>query len=175
MYPRFIQHFIDIQLPTLGVPFNDDYEAPKLTRKMFTSLRKPGKDFSGKVTPLFDHMLIPAAENDNAAEDVPAAEDIPTQQSPQTAASSHEEAADTLSQTSSSSSEDQDFHISQRKPDTPSTTSAHSSQVRPEDIMSIQNLQTLCNTLLQRVEALEATTSAQGHQIQILKARLKKH
>ncbi|GKC00456.1 hypothetical protein Tco_0986592, partial [Tanacetum coccineum] len=34
MYPRFLQLFLNIQLPNLVIPFNDIYETPKLTKKV---------------------------------------------------------------------------------------------------------------------------------------------
>ncbi|GJS98276.1 putative ribonuclease H-like domain-containing protein [Tanacetum coccineum] len=59
MYLRFLQLFLNIQLPNLVIPFNDIYETPKLTKKVFTNMRKPGKGFSGRVTQLFQNMLAP--------------------------------------------------------------------------------------------------------------------
>ncbi|GJW46376.1 putative ribonuclease H-like domain-containing protein [Tanacetum coccineum] len=38
-------------------PFNDTYETPKHTQKVFTNIRRKGKSFSGTVTPLFQSML----------------------------------------------------------------------------------------------------------------------
>ncbi|GJY87220.1 hypothetical protein Tco_0501848 [Tanacetum coccineum] len=58
MYPRFLQLFLNIQLPNLVIPFNDIHETPKLTKKVFTNMRKPVKGFSGRVTPLFHNMLV---------------------------------------------------------------------------------------------------------------------
>ncbi|GJW10041.1 hypothetical protein Tco_1575868, partial [Tanacetum coccineum] len=40
-------------------PFNDTYETPKHTKKVFTNMKRKGKDFSGRVTPLFASMLAP--------------------------------------------------------------------------------------------------------------------
>ncbi|GKE03769.1 hypothetical protein Tco_1395787 [Tanacetum coccineum] len=59
MYPRFLQLFLNIQLPNLVIPFNDIYETPKLTKKVFTNIRNPGKGFLGRVTQLFQNMLAP--------------------------------------------------------------------------------------------------------------------
>ncbi|GJV59850.1 hypothetical protein Tco_1465950 [Tanacetum coccineum] len=38
--------------------FNDDYDTPSHTKKVFANMRRKGKDFSRIVTPLFDTMLI---------------------------------------------------------------------------------------------------------------------
>ncbi|GJV30839.1 putative ribonuclease H-like domain-containing protein [Tanacetum coccineum] len=40
-------------------PFNDTYETPKHTKKVFTNMKRKGKDFSGRITPLFASMLAP--------------------------------------------------------------------------------------------------------------------
>ncbi|GJZ20113.1 hypothetical protein Tco_0556703 [Tanacetum coccineum] len=44
---------------SLTKPFNDTYETPKYTKKVFTNMKRKGKDFSGRVTPLFASMLAP--------------------------------------------------------------------------------------------------------------------
>ncbi|GJS73822.1 putative ribonuclease H-like domain-containing protein [Tanacetum coccineum] len=38
--------------------FNDEYDTPSHTKKVFANMRRKGKDFSGTVTPLFATMLI---------------------------------------------------------------------------------------------------------------------
>ncbi|GJV27614.1 putative ribonuclease H-like domain-containing protein [Tanacetum coccineum] len=40
-------------------PFNDTYETPKHTKNVFTNMKTKGKDFSGRVTPLFASMYAP--------------------------------------------------------------------------------------------------------------------
>ncbi|GJR14784.1 putative ribonuclease H-like domain-containing protein [Tanacetum coccineum] len=46
---------------SLTEPFNDIYETPKHTKKVFTNMKTKGKDFSRRVTPLFESMLAPPA------------------------------------------------------------------------------------------------------------------
>ncbi|GKE73523.1 hypothetical protein Tco_1535564, partial [Tanacetum coccineum] len=58
MYPRFSQLFLNNQI-SLTKPFNDTYETPKHTKKVFTNMKRKGKDFSGRVTSLFASMLAP--------------------------------------------------------------------------------------------------------------------
>ncbi|GJW16405.1 hypothetical protein Tco_0020538 [Tanacetum coccineum] len=58
MYPRFLQLFFNNQI-TLAEPFNDVYQTPAHTKKVFTNMKRKGKDFSGRVTPLFASMLAP--------------------------------------------------------------------------------------------------------------------
>ncbi|GJV03687.1 ribonuclease H-like domain-containing protein [Tanacetum coccineum] len=59
MYPRFIQIFLDKQLE--GMPtHNRIYIAPSHTKKIFGNMRRVGKGFYGRETPLFQTMVIQA-------------------------------------------------------------------------------------------------------------------
>ncbi|GJV13796.1 hypothetical protein Tco_1355337 [Tanacetum coccineum] len=58
MYPRFLQLFLNTQLKDLPEPFNDTYDTPSHTKKVFSNMARQSKGFSGKVTPLFDSMLV---------------------------------------------------------------------------------------------------------------------
>ncbi|GKB19731.1 hypothetical protein Tco_0853654 [Tanacetum coccineum] len=58
MYPRFLQLFLNNQLKDLPEPFNDTYETPTHSKKVFSNMARKSKKFSGKVTPLFDSMLV---------------------------------------------------------------------------------------------------------------------
>ncbi|GKA47011.1 hypothetical protein Tco_0739894 [Tanacetum coccineum] len=57
MYLRFLQLFLDKQLDK-APSRNAVYNAPCHTKKVFANMKRIGKDFSGKVTHLFDTMLI---------------------------------------------------------------------------------------------------------------------
>ncbi|GKB93229.1 hypothetical protein Tco_0979366 [Tanacetum coccineum] len=57
MYPRFIQVFLDKQLK--GMPtHNRIYIAPSHTKKIFENMRRVGKGFFGRETPLFQTMEV---------------------------------------------------------------------------------------------------------------------
>ncbi|GJZ92815.1 hypothetical protein Tco_0664880 [Tanacetum coccineum] len=58
MYSRFLQLFLNNQI-SLTEPFNDTYETPKHTKKVFTNMKRKVKDFLGRVTQLFASMLAP--------------------------------------------------------------------------------------------------------------------
>ncbi|GJT87150.1 hypothetical protein Tco_1068867 [Tanacetum coccineum] len=83
MYPRFLQFFLNIQLPNLVIPFNDIHETPKLTKKVFTNMRKPGKGFSGRVTPLFQNMLVPPVIVGEGSEQPPEPQPTPSTAPPE--------------------------------------------------------------------------------------------
>ncbi|GJS58215.1 hypothetical protein Tco_0652999 [Tanacetum coccineum] len=58
MYPRFVQVFLNQQLGDLST-HNRIYVAPSHTKKIFANMRRVGKVFSGRVTPLFPTMVVP--------------------------------------------------------------------------------------------------------------------
>ncbi|GKB51239.1 putative ribonuclease H-like domain-containing protein [Tanacetum coccineum] len=57
MYPRFLQVFLNKKIENLS-DVNVVYDTPSHTKKVFANIRRKGKEFSGKVTPLFETMLI---------------------------------------------------------------------------------------------------------------------
>nr|GEU49484.1 hypothetical protein [Tanacetum cinerariifolium] len=56
MFPRF-----DHQLRDMS-HHQDIYDNPSLTKKVFDNIKRVGTGFSGVITPLFESMLVPAAE-----------------------------------------------------------------------------------------------------------------
>ncbi|GJR43379.1 hypothetical protein Tco_1311482 [Tanacetum coccineum] len=65
MYPRFLQIFLGKQLKNVPVPM-DHFPVPTLTKKVLTFMVKKGKNFLGKVTHLFDFMLVQPTEVEGA-------------------------------------------------------------------------------------------------------------
>ncbi|GJU92191.1 putative reverse transcriptase domain-containing protein [Tanacetum coccineum] len=57
MYPRFIQVFLDKQLEEMPT-HNRIYIAPSHTKKIFRNMRRVGKCFSGRETPLFQTIVV---------------------------------------------------------------------------------------------------------------------
>ncbi|GKB50574.1 putative ribonuclease H-like domain-containing protein, partial [Tanacetum coccineum] len=55
---------------SLTEPFNDTYETPKHTKKVFTNMKRKGKGLSGRVTSLFALMLAPPVVGGEADEAV---------------------------------------------------------------------------------------------------------
>ncbi|GJZ54636.1 hypothetical protein Tco_0609521 [Tanacetum coccineum] len=59
MYPRFVRVFVNQQLE--GMPTHERiYIAPSHTKKIFGNIRRVGKGFSGRETPLFQTMVVQA-------------------------------------------------------------------------------------------------------------------
>ncbi|GJT78469.1 hypothetical protein Tco_1045194 [Tanacetum coccineum] len=61
---------LDNQLKDVPVPL-DHFPVPTLTKKVLTFMVKKGKNFSGKVTPLFDSMLVQQTEDEGEASERP--------------------------------------------------------------------------------------------------------
>nr|GEW85966.1 putative reverse transcriptase domain-containing protein [Tanacetum cinerariifolium] len=47
----------------------DIYDNPSLTKKVFANMKRVGTGFSRVITPLFENMLVPAAEEEGQAQD----------------------------------------------------------------------------------------------------------
>ncbi|GJX29557.1 hypothetical protein Tco_0237636 [Tanacetum coccineum] len=62
LYPRFVQVFLDKQAEGMS-KHKGIYVIPSHTKKVFTNIKRPGKGFSGKVTPLFETMMVQATED----------------------------------------------------------------------------------------------------------------
>ncbi|GKB28385.1 hypothetical protein Tco_0867786 [Tanacetum coccineum] len=57
MYPRFVQVFLDKQVNGMA-SHKRIYIAPSYTKKIFGNIRRVGKGFSGKETPLFQTIVV---------------------------------------------------------------------------------------------------------------------
>ncbi|GJR82516.1 hypothetical protein Tco_0153301 [Tanacetum coccineum] len=62
MYPRFVQVFLDKQVKGMA-RHKEVYVTPSHTKKVLANMNRPGKGFSGRVTPLFLTMMIQASED----------------------------------------------------------------------------------------------------------------
>ncbi|GKC16860.1 hypothetical protein Tco_1013642 [Tanacetum coccineum] len=63
MYPRFVQVFINQQLGDMS-HHKKIYVNPSHTKKIFANMKREGKDFSGRVTPLFATMMVQATQDE---------------------------------------------------------------------------------------------------------------
>ncbi|GKF46523.1 hypothetical protein Tco_0136325, partial [Tanacetum coccineum] len=61
MYLRFVQVFLNNQLEGMAT-YNRIYIAPSHTKKIFANMRRQGKDFSRRETPLFPTIMVQAQE-----------------------------------------------------------------------------------------------------------------
>ncbi|GJY08882.1 putative ribonuclease H-like domain-containing protein [Tanacetum coccineum] len=61
LYPRFLQVFINQQLGNMST-HKKIFVNPFHTKKVFANMKRAGKDFSGRITPLFDTMMVQPVE-----------------------------------------------------------------------------------------------------------------
>ncbi|GJZ03834.1 hypothetical protein Tco_0537109 [Tanacetum coccineum] len=86
----------DLQFNDEDAVFNDEYDTPSHTKKVFANMRRQGKDFSGTVTPLFATMLIQS----QAVEGEGSGQPTEPQHTPTTASPSHVEPIPTIASSS---------------------------------------------------------------------------
>ncbi|GJU88834.1 hypothetical protein Tco_1301257, partial [Tanacetum coccineum] len=165
MYPRFVQVFLDKQVEGM-TRHKEVYVTPSHTKKVFANMKRPGKGFSGRVTPLFPTMMVQAPED--MGED--------------SAAPSDSHSTPIISQPSSSKPQKKKSRRKQRKdsgPTEPVTDEAHVSTPSydppqsGEDSMQLSELMNLCTSLQEKVLDLEKAKTAQAKEIASLKKRVK--
>ncbi|GJT31632.1 hypothetical protein Tco_0922051 [Tanacetum coccineum] len=185
MYPRFVQVFLDKQLEGMS-NHNRIYVTPSHTKKIFGNMKKVGKGFSGRVTPLFPTMVTqkprrpkrkdtevpqPSGPTTNVADEAVNKEmynslvRVSTTASSLEAEQESETMGDTIAQTRSE-------NVSKLSND---PLLARGNTLRSgEDSMKLQDLMALCTTLQSRVLTLETTKTTQANEIAGLKRRVKK-
>ncbi|GJZ78978.1 hypothetical protein Tco_0643815, partial [Tanacetum coccineum] len=62
MYPRFVQVFLDKQVKGMS-KHKGIYVTPSYTKKIFANMKRGGKGFSGRITLLFQTMMVQAPED----------------------------------------------------------------------------------------------------------------
>ncbi|GJV47600.1 hypothetical protein Tco_1437812 [Tanacetum coccineum] len=70
MYPRFVQVFLDKQVEGMS-KHKKIYVTPSHTKKVFANMKRQGKDFSGRDTPLFPTMIVQAQEQEGEGSEMP--------------------------------------------------------------------------------------------------------
>ncbi|GJR64876.1 hypothetical protein Tco_0010941 [Tanacetum coccineum] len=148
MYPRFLQVFINQQLGDMS-HHKKIYVNPSHTKKIFANMRREGKDFSGRITPLFETMMVQANQEEGVDSGIP----TDSQQTPIT------------TQPSSSRSQKKQSRRKQRK-DTAVTqeetqqddsvpTPSNDPPLSGEDSMQLSELMLLCTNLQKQGRSIE--------------------
>ncbi|GKD38990.1 hypothetical protein Tco_1259197, partial [Tanacetum coccineum] len=172
MYPRFVQVFLNKQIDGMS-SHNRIYIASSHTKKIFANMRRQGKDFSGRVTPLFPTMVVQAQEEMGEGSEMP----------------TDPHHTPIITQPSSSQPQRKQKSRRPKKKDTKipqssvhneaftkENVSKHSTDplLSGEDSMKLEELMELCTNLQQRVIDLETTKTTQGSEIASLKRGVKK-
>ena len=67
MYPRFIQLFLNNHIEGLSTP-SETFVPLSHSKKVFSNMKRVGKEFSGKVTPLFSTMVsVPTVRGEGSS------------------------------------------------------------------------------------------------------------
>ncbi|GJU96213.1 hypothetical protein Tco_1320969 [Tanacetum coccineum] len=167
MYPRFLQVFINQQLGDMS-RHKKIYVNPSHTKKIFANMKREGKDFSGRITPLFATIMVQPNQEEGVDSGIP----TDSHQTPIT------------TQPSSSRSQKKQSRRKQRK-DTAVTqaetqqddsvpTPSNDPPLSGEDSIQLSELMLLCTNLQKHALDLEKAKDAQAKEIAGLKKRVQK-
>ncbi|GKA17799.1 putative ribonuclease H-like domain-containing protein [Tanacetum coccineum] len=82
MFPRFVQVFLAKQVGDMS-NHNKTFDAPCHTKKIFANMKREGKGFSGRVTPLFQTIMVQAPEEQGEGFEIPPITTQPSSSQPQ--------------------------------------------------------------------------------------------
>ncbi|GJU57175.1 hypothetical protein Tco_1234941 [Tanacetum coccineum] len=176
MYPRFVQVFLDKQVEGMS-KHKKIYVTPSHTKKVFANMKRQGKDFSGRDTPLFPTMIVQAQEQVGEGSEIPTdSHHTPTTTQPSTSKPQKKQ---------SRRKQRKDIEVSQpsgpTEPMVDETRNVESVPIHSndpllsgEDRLKLNELMELCTSLSQRVLDLEKTKTTQAAEITELKKRFKK-
>ncbi|GJX73020.1 hypothetical protein Tco_0311615 [Tanacetum coccineum] len=181
MYPRFVQVFLDKQVE--GMTKNKETcVTPSHNKKVFANMKrkqkeKEGKGFSGRVTPLFQTMMVQAPEELGEGSEIPTDPQHtptiiqPSTSQPQKKQPRRKQRKDTeVPQPSGSTEPITDEAANAEHVPTHSNDPLFSG----EDRLQLKELLELCTKLSERVLDLENTKTSQAAKITKLKEKVKK-
>ncbi|GJR76198.1 uncharacterized mitochondrial protein-like protein [Tanacetum coccineum] len=176
MYPRFVQVFLDKQVEGMA-KHKEIYVTPCHTKKVFANIKREGKGFSRRVTPLFQTMMVQAPKELGEGSEIPTdPQHIPTiiqpsTSQPQKKLPKRKQRKDTeVPQPSGSTKPITDEAANKEHVPTHSNDPLFSS----EDRLQLMELLKLYTKLSERVLDLENTKTSQAVEITKLKERVKK-
>ncbi|GKD55632.1 hypothetical protein Tco_1289019 [Tanacetum coccineum] len=153
MYLRFVQVFMDKQVDGRS-KHNAIYVIPSYTKKVFGNMKRVGKGFSGRETPLFPTMMVQAQE------------DMGRKQKPRKPRRKDTEETQPSGPTTNVADEAfNEENVSQHSNDP---------MLNGEDSIQLKELMEICTNLQNRVFDLENTKTAQAQEIDSLKRKVKK-
>ncbi|GJU43576.1 phospholipase-like protein [Tanacetum coccineum] len=169
MYPRFVQVFLDKQVEGMS-KHNGIYVIYSHTKKVFANMKREGKGFFGRVTPLFQSMMVQASEDMGEDSAVPTDSHStpiitqPSSSKPQKKKSRRKQRKDSgLTELITETTYQE--HVSAPSYDPPQSG---------EDRMQLHELMNLCTKLSDRVLALENANTSLAAEIAKLKEIIKK-
>ncbi|GJY11458.1 hypothetical protein Tco_0379643 [Tanacetum coccineum] len=160
--------FLDKQVKDMS-KHKEIYVTPSHTKKIFANMKREGKGFSGRITPLFQTMMVQAPEEVGEGSAVPTDSHHTTTQ-PSTSRPQKKQSRRKQRKDSGPTEPITDEATNEEHVSTPSYDPSQSG----EDRMQLNELMDLCAKLSDRVLALENTNTSQAAEIATLKERVKK-
>ncbi|GKC52247.1 hypothetical protein Tco_1074992 [Tanacetum coccineum] len=167
MYLRFVQVFVNQQLGDMS-KHKKTFVNPSLTKKLFRNVKREGTGFSGKITPLFDTMMVQASEEVGEDSDhptnsnqIPIVDQLSTSSPPK-------------KKQKSKRKQRKEAEIAHDKTKHEESVPTPSNDPLPsgEDSMQLNDLMILCTKLQKQVLDLEKAKSDQAIEIASLKKRV---
>ncbi|GJR58031.1 hypothetical protein Tco_1500193 [Tanacetum coccineum] len=196
MYPRFVQVFVNQQLD--GLPSHKRiYVTPSHTKKIFGNMKRVGKGFSGRVTPLFPTMVVHNQEEIDKAVNEEMNDSLVRAATTSSNLKAEQDSGN-INKTQSKATPNEPSSIETssgggpRRQETMGDTIAHTRSENVskhsndpllargntlqsgEDRLKLEELMELCITLQSRVLALETIKTTQATEIASLKRRVNK-
>ncbi|GKB92938.1 hypothetical protein Tco_0979075 [Tanacetum coccineum] len=168
LYLRFVQAFLNKQVEGMS-KHKKVYVTSSHTKKFFANMKREGKNFSGRITPLFSTMMVQATEDMDedlvAPIDSHSTRDItqPSSSRPQKKQKSRKK-----QRKETKVSQDETQH------DDSVPTPSNDPPPSGEDRMQLTELMILCTNLQKQVLDLEKAKDAQAKEIAGLKKRVQK-
>ncbi|GJR64019.1 hypothetical protein Tco_0010084 [Tanacetum coccineum] len=143
---------------------------PSHTKKIFANMKRAGKDFSGRITPLFDTMMVQASkEMGEDSDHLTDSNQIPIVDQPSTSAQPKQKQKSQRKQRKEAKVAHDETEHEESVP-TPSNDPLPSG----EDIMQLNDFMVLCTKLQKHVLDMEKAKSDQAIEIASLKKRVDK-
>ncbi|GJS97478.1 hypothetical protein Tco_0804446 [Tanacetum coccineum] len=150
MYPRFLQVFINQQLGDMS-HHKKIFVNPFHTKNFFANIKRAGKDFSRRITPLFDTMMVQASEEvDEDSDHLTDSDQIPIIDQPSTSSQPKQKQKTKRRQRKEAEVPQDETEHKESVP-----TPFNDLQPSGEDSMQLNDLMVLCTKLQAHVLDLE--------------------
>ncbi|GKB18926.1 putative ribonuclease H-like domain-containing protein, partial [Tanacetum coccineum] len=176
LYPHFLQVFINQQLGNMST-HKKIFVNPFHTKKVFANMKRAGKDFSRRITPLFDTMMV------QPIEEMGKDSDHPTDSTPIHIIYQPSSSSQPKKDKSSKKAQRHEAEVPQYEAEVPQDEAEHEESVptpfndpQPsgEDRMQLTELMVLCTKLKTQVLNLQKANDAQAKEIDALKKRIQR-
>ncbi|GKB74442.1 hypothetical protein Tco_0935854 [Tanacetum coccineum] len=172
MYPRFVQVFVNKQVGDMS-HHKRIYVTPSHTKKIFGNMKREGKCFSRRVTPLFQTMMVQAHEEIGEGSKIP----IDPHHTPiitQPSSSQPQRKQKSRKSKKKNTEVSQPSGSTDNVPDENVPTTSNDPLLSGEDRLKLTELMDLCTNLQKKVLDLEKAKTAQDSEIASLKKKVKK-